>query len=458
MMKRSFFALCAFYIGLSLPNIDGKSAHIFQMGTPAYAQASCSTCDTCIPKDHADTQQHFTTEIYETERWLILDMVNGYIIPGLMSMTEEFTVTALNQMNAIGGFFDGWMENETHNTLQQMQFENYQDFYPSEGVCVMATNVRSLARTERFVKENQLILSNRAMMRHLGRENDNAATGVKTDLGENFRASGATGLQTYRSGRLKQFQDTYCNPHDNNNYFQYLCEPEGLSPPDRERMDKDLSYVQFFAAQDTFDLDFIETLKNPFNPTQSLPANYAETLEDLIALQKNLYGHSVAIRPESQAFNVPEGYLNNPKLYPNIISPYLDYRSYIAKRNVVENSFNAIAAMKTMGSEAVRPYMVTILTELGMPQESIQEMLRSKPSYYAQMDILTKKIYQNPQFYVNLYEDPSNVKRKQVALQAIGLMQDWDMFESKLRTEMMASILLELRLIREHQAVQGSTE
>jgi hypothetical protein len=65
------------------------------------------------------------------------------------------------------------------------------------------------------------------------------------------------------------------------------------------------------------------------------------------------------------------------------------------------------------------------------------------PSYYAQMEVLTKKIYQNPDFYTNLYDKPANVERKEVAMQAIGLMQKFDLFKSYLRTEASLSVLLE---------------
>ena len=73
-------------------------------------------------------------------------------------------------------------------------------------------------------------------------------------------------------------------------------------------------------------------------------------------------------------------------------------------------------------------------------------MLGENPSYYAQLEILAKKIYQSPDFYANLYDKPANVERKSVALKAIELMLDRAIYESQIRQEMTMSVLLSSRL------------
>jgi len=69
------------------------------------------------------------------------------------------------------------------------------------------------------------------------------------------------------------------------------------------------------------------------------------------------------------------------------------------------------------------------------------------------MELLTKKIYQNPDFYTNLYDKPANVSRKGVAMQAIGLMQKFDMLKSTLRKEASLSVLLELAVTDEQNDI-----
>jgi predicted GNAT superfamily acetyltransferase len=59
------------------------------------------------------------------------------------------------------------------------------------------------------------------------------------------------------------------------------------------------------------------------------------------------------------------------------------------------------------------------------------------------MDLLTKKIYQNPKFYTELYDKPVNIDRKEVAMRAIGLMQKRDFYRSIMRSEAIMAVWLE---------------
>jgi hypothetical protein len=94
------------------------------------------------------------------------------------------------------------------------------------------------------------------------------------------------------------------------------------------------------------------------------------------------------------------------------------------------------------------------MKELGITeQEEIEKILGKKPSYFAQMEVLTKKLYQNPVFYTELYDKPANVARKGAALQAIGLMQDRDLYNSLLRSEAVLSVLLETMLMKEQEKI-----
>lgn len=78
--------------------------------------------------------------------------------------------------------------------------------------------------------------------------------------------------------------------------------------------------------------------------------------------------------------------------------------------------------------------------------EQIDEMLGERPSYYAQMEVLTKKIYQTPDFYTNLYDKPANVERIGASIDAIALMNQRDRYETLLRQEMLTALLVEENL------------
>ena len=55
--------------------------------------------------------------------------------------------------------------------------------------------------------------------------------------------------------------------------------------------------------------------------------------------------------------------------------------------------------MKSMGLPGSAAYITAVLEELGVSNKDAVTMLGARPSYYAQMEILTKKLYQNPFLY-----------------------------------------------------------
>ena len=133
---------------------------------------------------------------------------------------------------------------------------------------------------------------------------------------------------------------------------------------------------------------------------------------------------------------------------------FMDFRTAIAKRSVAENSFASIAALKTSGTNASTSYMRAIMQEMGMSTPEIDRMIgTSNPSYYAQMDILSRRLYQNPRFYAELMDKPANVVRQQAAMKSISLMQEHDIHDSLQRSEMLLSTLLGLYAAREQQAL-----
>lgn len=154
-------------------------------------------------------------------------------------------------------------------------------------------------------------------------------------------------------------------------------------------------------------------------------------------------------------FRMPEAAMR----YRNNQDEIMDMRTVIAKRGVAEHSFNTIVGMKALSKEEAetmtQPFMKLILEAIGIglpgalqEDEEVEAYLGTRPSYYAQMELLTKRIFQTPDFFVNLYDEPADVERQGVALQAVGLMQDFDTWQSYLRTEAMLSVILELELLR----------
>ncbi len=418
------------------------------------AQA-CTSCGCVIPahvvtaevvvEQHVLTRQHITDEFNIWEQFILDVIWEEHFLPAWVMMTEHLSVVAMQQMMAVGVLLDAKQQLEAERLFQQLTAEAHKDYQPTLGLCTFGTNVRSLATAERRSENAAFLMGQRSIDRQTGNMNSSASEGVYIDL----------------RNRFEQFQRRYCDVNDNNSGLGRIC-PAGSAPS--ISINKDIDYARTVDRSLTLNIDFTDA-------TFTGEGELTDDEEDLFALADNLYGHRVLTR-------IPESLLAIEKHQDDI----LDVRSVIAKRSIAENSFFTIAAMKAQGTPTPHPngddfgnsfdtgqYMKVILEGLAIPPDRIELFLGEsaigqppddvpeniRPSYYAQMEILTKKIFQQPEFYTDLYDTPVNVDRKGVALQAIALMQDFDTLQSYLRTEMMLSVLLELEIINLQKDVQN---
>lgn len=411
----------------------------------------CKPCEKCQSEifDRYDmTRTDVTNEFIHHKELIINDLFQKNILPAMMRMTEQLTVAAMQQVEAIGAFLDAKHQLETQRVFQELTAEAHKDYYPSEGLCQLGTNVRSLAASERKSEFSAMVIASRALQR-------------QNKTGENLAFDGS-GSDTI--ARFNQYVKTYCNPADNALGFSALC---GEEDSDTSGSNNTASVTQ---EEKRFnkDVDFTQTIENPltlkidFAPTGSGQAAqggqggdqgqgaFSEDAEDVFALSNNLFAATL-----SQPITEFSG--ETPKKNREAALKYLDSRSINAKRSVAVNSYAMIAGQKAEGSEEVAEYIHAILKEMGYGQDDkvIKEMIGEKPSYFAQMEMLTKKIYQDPNFYTNLYDKPINVERKRVALQAIELMQKRDTFRSLLRSESLLSLILESDVVDQQNSIKG---
>lgn len=436
---------------------------------PRRAMACVPCSSSCLPghvqntineimNQHNITRQFISDEFRNHHNWLF--GANGYgignsffhdhVLPALMMMTEQLTVNGMMQMMAIGSFFDAKIQLETQRLYQVKTAEAHKDYQSSFDMCVIGTNTRSLAAARRLSDVNKYVLGERALAR---------------DLGMHAQASAETATED-RESRLNVFIARHCSPRDNNNVTTLLCP---VATP-LAGLNKDIDYGRVVDHEKTIDVDFtrgMQTLPLPGGGggTYQTPHDYGEI--DIIALANNLYNSDVFTR-----------HADEEKLFSGEESLFLDTRNIVAKRNVIQNSFNAIVGLKSMGSTnstlATNRFMTRVLEQLGVANAQDRNYMLSgyedgmtgitggtffrpgeRPSYYAQMEILSQKIYQNPEFFINLYDKPANVARKDVAMQAIGLMLNRDTFESELRTEMTMAVMVEIELMKYQRDIQN---
>ena len=358
-----------------------------------------------------------------------------WLLPWWMNMAQQITTVAEWQTMVFGTFLDAKQQVETQRLMRELAARAHKDYQPSFDICSYGTMIASLAASERRGETNGFLASRFGQVRSTGSQDNTATEGQKSD----------------RLDRLTQFRQRFCDQYDNQKGMSLICKGTG-SPPTapNQWVDRDIDYAGVMERGLTLDLDFV---------TDTSDAAKTDDEQDLMALASNLYGGEVLYRLHEHVFHT--------ELHKQLI---LDLRSIMAERSVAEASFYTIAGMKSPGTPAggaagttdstkTVKYMNIILQDLGFTAADIAvnvspDVLGKQPSYYAQMELFTKKLYQDPAFYTNLYDTPANVERKKVTLQAIGLMQDFDTLQSYLRTEMLLSQILELELIKMQRTVQ----
>ncbi|MFK7838991.1 MAG: hypothetical protein AB8B83_01560 [Bdellovibrionales bacterium] len=359
-------------------------------------------------------------------------IVENYVT-ALMLMTEQLSVVMMDQMHAIGHFFDAKVQMETQRTYQELTAKAVKDYHPGVLGCEVGTYVRSLAKTDARVTANKLVLNEAMMARYRNEAGSTSAPGINSEM----------------QARLRQYREVYCNPKDNNLGLEFMCEHDqdgnvnnstigaapdggiGVETANKLRINKDIDYARTIAFPLTVDVDMTDGVD-------------VEDEEDVIALAKNLYWPSIVN-------------YGAPTSLPEKANSFLDMQRVIALKNVAHNSYTNLVGLKSRaetpasapgpGEHPGWSHMKTLLRDFGITDDEIVTMLGEEPSYWAQMDVLTKKMYQLPSFYTNLYDKPANVDRMSVALDAFKLMQMRDHYNSQLRHEMLKSGLVEAELV-----------
>lgn len=397
---------------------DPRPASAHHQCTPPCCTPSC--CNTvrgcgvggCACESTHQTEQrtipHITKEFIMHREWIIKILWEAHILPAMMLMTEQISTMAMHQMLMIGSFFDAKHQLETQRLLQDMQAQAHKDYHPSEGMCTFGTTTRSLAATDRNMDFTQIAL---------------AARGIQRQLLNGDGIGGAGGMRDDAASRFDQFKKVYCNPKDFGNGMDLLC--DGST---KERYNKDVHFTHTIDSAKHLEIDFSKD-------------DVTADEEDVLALSANLFGPRVLPYINEEKMANSSGDIIEQGAFA-----YMKARALAAQRSVAQAAYAAHVAMKTQGEDEVQPFLDAILKDMGIEEDDREVMVGERPSYYGQMEILTKKLYQTPNFYAELYDKPTNVSRKNAAMTAIGLMQMRDMYRSRLRSEAIIAVWLENEL------------
>lgn len=451
---KKLFIFSAFLLLLS-------SGLIFDVATKAHAatycyppQSDCEFCNCsslvencrnfclCISnKETGDASKpetsigHVTFEFERHRQWfeqIFFGDTTENDAPGLLAslelMAHQLTLTSMQQVQVIGTFFDAKHQLETQRLFQTLTARAHKDYHPSEGLCEFGTFARSLSASAENSYLSSAAISRHSISRQLLAKDGISGKAVDGD----------------QQNRLVQFVHNYCNKDDNAGMdekgnvrnLNTLCKK---SKNQSHLFNKDINYTDTVSLPLTLDVDFSAT-----NPAST------EDEEAVLALSSNLFAHNLFPFVSDHKFLDPN---KNPD-FQATAQTYLDARALVAKRSVAQNSLASIIALKTKGDPNATPFIYSLLKEMGMQGTMIEKEIGENPSYFAQMEVLTKKIYQNPEFYSDLYDKPANVLRKEAAILAATLMQKRDLYNSYLRSEMTLAVMLETALMKEQTIIE----
>jgi len=385
----------------------GKSCgkHVSNCSTNACACQSNKERGTLgIGSKGTGTRGHSQYEFIMHQEFIIKNIWEAHILPTMMLMAQQMTTASMQQVQIIGTFFDAKHQLESQRLLQTLQAKAHKDYHPSVAMCRINTNTRSLAIADRNATLTQIGLAARSTNRLL-------------------MTGGAIGTGSARDdsrSRLDQFIGTYCNPNDFGHALDLLCASTAI-----ERRNRDLNYTYNMQQRETLPIDFTDATATPEE-------------EDALALSANLYGNKLLPRFPERTLADPKG-----KVVIDGAKAYMSTRALAAKRSTLLNTYATQIGKKSSGGQAVTPYATETLKAMGLPNEAITRILDNAPSYHAQMELLTKKIYQWPNFYANLYDKPANIDRIETSMIGIGVMQLRDQYQSQLNLESNTAVWLE---------------
>ena len=396
----------------------------------------CISASVSILTDHFRgqffTRQAIQSSFVAYRQWLYGIFWANAVLPAMMRMTEQLTTVGMHQMLSVGALMDAKTQLETLRLQQELKARAMKDYQPSQNFCWFGTNARSLSATESMSHLNSMAYNRLSMKRHLGANN---MAGASNESDKNSR------WQHFRSQNCLRTNNRWDPANPTTTGLQPAC---GANPILGERVNADVSFGRVIDQARTIRVNFTNGGIAPLG--QNSPRE-----DDILMLARNLYGHQT-LKSDIPALERKASQL-----------AYLDLRAVAAKRNVAENSFAAIMGLKSSGSALTnsanptppntRDYIASIMRDLGTNPNEILGLIGEDPSYYVQLETLAKRIYQDANFYAGLYDKPENVERTSAALRAIELMLDRAIFESRLRQEMVTSVLLSSNLESEYDAV-----
>lgn len=418
----------------------------------------------------------------------------------LISEMRTLSTLMAMQTHIIGMFFDASIQLRTQRKMQELQARAHKDYHPSEHMCRVGTFMRSLAHSESKSDLDKHALNKILMDQYLGHQGSSGAGGpgrdeaaqIKNYLGNYCHpvdsdgkasaicpAPAATDADLIQRNKDIDYARTLAAKLTVEVDFADGTGTGGANTITEEERDivalaRNLYFPTVFNAEDkkTLEIDFRgqyaarsyaakmnvahSSFVNIVGMKSSAPEGQPTTATTTAPVPPPL---GTGVRAEQTNYTPPPP--SAPSAPP---AGYVPLGAGAGPGGLQSALVTTRTAPVVLTEDAGWAYMKAMFREFGIvdtdgngdgdtvdPQdftveEQIDVILGERPSYYAQMEVLTKKIYQHPNFFTNLYDKPANVDRIGASLDAIHLMNQRDRFESMLRREMVSAILVEHEL------------
>ena len=361
-------------------------------------------------------------------------------VKGMMLMAKQMTAVIVSATEQIGRMIDSKHQLETQRLFQEKSAEALRDYYPSEQICKIGTVMRDMAMIDERMPVTRNAINNQIRSREL--ISGEAIT----------KEAGTTDVLS----RINMNKTVYCNKNDGGmsrhctsaeDSESNSLENDGDDEEDpAQRMNKDIDYIRTIELPLTLDIDFLEENSGGQKGDDTGPAAENKSVEKTTSDETDVFQLLHSLFSDE---NFPR-FADGAEKHEDYTKIMRNMRSVVAMRGVARNSVANIIAQKAASANKENdagPYLKALMKEMGVEDtKAIEKILGKNPSYFAKMEVLTKKLYQDPNFYANLYDKPANVSRMRTAMKAIKLIQDRDIYAAMQRREMLLAMLLELRV------------
>lgn len=387
---------------LKFLSVVGSLALVLAL-TPKTAQARCCACDMTdneaaeASRVIADLTAHVTNEHDQTRQQLtdfenrLMDWLDNWwdneFRPSLEDLGEHLNVQLIEHARIIGTFFDAQNQILVQKSLQEATLEAGRRYRPHDYGCVAGTVIGGLPRAAYATSAMRATLN----IDNIARTFHNINSGNQYDFSQTQDII----------WRWQEFIDHFCDPDQN---LEHL--PGGASWP--ATADSPACGSGSWTKKNGDVLVGETLLDNPTIETE-------EELRTAIVLARNLINPNV-LNP------IPESALRSSTGK----TAFMERRSMEARRQVAQDAINAMIARRVTGSRAAGEVR-DLMLQVGIPQSQIPAGWN--PSQYELMEVITKRRFWDPEYFVRLQTDPENVAREQAILSAFNLMQERENFE-----------------------------